>query len=78
MLLAKSQGDEKENDVSDISAATYNDDKTPEESESTGRARMDPEIKDMAAIMRILEGMTLKARIRCVAWLKDRYSGDVF
>ena len=69
-------------DSSELTTMAVNNDDLPQPEdqpeESTGRARMDPEIKDMAAIMRILEGMTLKARIRCVAWLKDRYSGDVF
>lgn len=45
-----------------------------EREEESGGRRMDPELKAMAAILRILDTIAEPARGRAVRWMSDRYS----
>lgn len=47
----------------------------PQEEAETGR-RMDPELRSIAAILRLLEALPEPARERCVVYVSDRYRAE--
>ncbi len=55
---------------------TENDDDALDMAEGRGR-RMDPELKTMSAMLRLLEDLPEQARARVVAWLQSRFMESV-
>lgn len=45
----------------------------PESEEASGRRTMDPELRCMSAILRMLDDLDDKARGRVVAYLRNRF-----
>ena len=49
---------------------------TPDDNDREGTRRMDPELRTLSAIIRLLESLDLPARTRAVCWLTSRYSEE--